>query len=68
LGGLLNTIKEKTMDEYKLQINGKWQSFTVPQMVQKIYAAQQSMHWTAIGWASLGFAVGIVVGCILYAG
>ena len=37
------------MQEYKLQIKGKWQSFTVPQMVQAIYAAQHRMHLTAFG-------------------
>ena len=54
------------MQEYKLQINGKWQSFTVPQMVQKIYAAQQRMHLTAFGaFLAGGFVGGILMLIVL---
>ena len=46
------------MQEYKLQIKSKWQSFTVPQMVQTIYAAQHRMHLTAFGAFLAGSFVG----------
>ena len=49
------------MQEYKLQIKGKWQSFTVPKMVQMIYVAQHRMLLTAF----VTFLVGGFVGGFL---
>lgn len=55
------------MQEYKLQIKGKWKSFTVPQMVQAIYAAQHRVHWTAYAVLMLGFFVlGVLVGWFVF--
>jgi len=54
------------MQEYKLQIKGKWQSFTVPQMVQEIYAAQHRMHLTAFGaFLAGGFVGGLLMLVVL---
>jgi tetrahydromethanopterin S-methyltransferase subunit B len=50
--------------QYKLQIKGKWQSFTVPQMVRAIYAAQQGVHPTASGVFLTGFILGLVIAAI----
>jgi hypothetical protein len=54
------------MQEYKLQIKGKWQSFTVPQMAQAIYAAQHRMHLTAFGaFLAGGFVGGLLMLIVL---
>ena len=50
------------MQEYHLQFGRKWKKFTVPQMVQWIYAAQQRLHLTAIATCGLGVLIGLGIG------